>query len=88
MARLFASLLAALLGLSNLEVMADTASAQVVPVPAPVSTSDLKLVAKKKHRRESAKEREKRAECRAQAEKLLSDSERRDYIKECMSEGR
>ena len=87
MARLFASLLTALLGLSNPEVMTDTASAQV-PIPAPASTSNLELVAKKKHRRESAKEREKRAECRAQAEKLLSDSERRDYIKECMSEGR
>jgi hypothetical protein len=87
MFRFAASLLAAVLGLSILEPSINMAFAQVAPVLALPSTSGLTLAAKKKHR-ESAKQREKRIECEAQAEKLLSDSGRRAYVKECMSEGR
>jgi hypothetical protein len=41
--------------------------------------------AKKKEPRESAGKKQKRAECREQAEKLISDADRRAYMKECMS---
>jgi hypothetical protein len=40
---------------------------------------------KKREHRESAEKRQKRIECREQAEKLISDADRRAYIKECMS---
>ena len=88
MTRFMAFLLAAFLGLPILELVTDIGFAQVAFIPAPASTSDLKLAAKKKHHRENVKEREKRAECEAQAQKLLSDSERPAYVKECMSEVR
>ncbi len=35
---------------------------------------------------ESAKKRQKRAECKRQAEKLLYDAEKRALMKECMSQ--
>jgi hypothetical protein len=86
MARFAASLLAAFIVLSILEVGTETGFAHVAPLLTLPPTSDFKLAARKKHHRESAEKREKRAQCKAQAEKLLSDSERRDYMKECMSQ--
>jgi hypothetical protein len=56
------------------------------PTPLP-STPDGKLAAKKEHQ-ERAKERQERVECKEQAEKLLSDADRRAYTKECMSKER
>ena len=56
------------------------------PIPLP-STPDRKLAAKKEHQ-ESAKRRQERIECKEQAEKLLSDADRRAYTKECMSKER
>ncbi len=53
------------------------------PTPLP-STPDNKLAAKKEHQ-ESAKKRQERVECKEQAQKLLSDADRRTYTKECMS---
>ena len=53
------------------------------PIPLP-STPDSKLAAKKEYQ-ESAK---KRVECKERAEKLLSDTDRRAYTKECMSKER
>ena len=35
---------------------------------------------------ETAKKRQKIAECKEQAEKLLSDAEKRTFMKECMSQ--
>jgi hypothetical protein len=35
---------------------------------------------------ENAKKRQKIAECKQQAEKLLSDAEKRTFMKECMSQ--
>jgi len=40
---------------------------------------------KKRKHWESAEEKQKRAKCKEQAQKLLSDADRRAYIKECMS---
>jgi hypothetical protein len=51
---------------------------------APPTPSDGKLAAKKENQ-ESAK---KRIECKEQVEKLLSDADRRAYMKECMSKER
>ncbi len=51
---------------------------------APPTPSDGKLAAKKENQ-ESAK---KRVECKGQAEKLLSDADRRAHMKECMSKER
>jgi hypothetical protein len=51
------------------------------------SNPDLKLAAKKKHL-DNAKEKQKRTECKEQAEKLLSHEDRRAYMKECMSKER
>ncbi len=36
-------------------------------------------------RRESAKTKQKRAECEEQAQKLLDDADKRAYMKECIS---
>jgi hypothetical protein len=48
---------------------------------------DDKLAAKKDHQQPGGK-KQKRIECKDQADKLLSDADRRAYTKECMSEER
>ncbi len=49
-----------------------------------VLTPDDRLAAQEKTG-ESAKKRQKRAECKQQAEKLLYDADKRALMKECMS---
>jgi len=98
MARFAAFLIGTCLAVFILGARADTAFAQTA-ARLPV-THHGKLVAKKEPResakkrrkraakkeaRESAKKRQKRAECKEQAEKLLSDADRRAHMKECMS---
>src|SRR6266498_2833773 len=95
MARFAASLFAACLAISILGARADTAFTQTAPRPPLPLTPYGKLAAKNEprerakrkgeHHRESAEKRQKRAECGEQAEKLISDADRRAYIKECMS---
>jgi hypothetical protein len=100
MARFAASLFAACLAVSILGASADAVFAQAAPrPPLPVirhgklaakqehaaKKEHLESAKKKKEHRESAEKRQKRAECREQAEKLISDADRRAYIKECMS---
>jgi hypothetical protein len=94
MARFAASLFAACLAVSILGARGDTAFTQTAPRPPLALTPYGKLAAKKEHResatrkkehRESVEKRQKRAECREQAEKLISDADRRAYMKECMS---
>jgi hypothetical protein len=100
MARFAASLVAACLAVSILGARADTAFTQAAPRPPLPVIRHGKLAAKQEHaakkehrerakkkreHRESAEKRQKRAECREQAEKLISDADRRAYMKECMS---
>jgi hypothetical protein len=100
MAHFAASVFAACLAVSILGARADTAFAQTAPRPPLPLTPYGKLAAKeahaakKEHResakkkrkhRESAKKTQMQAECEEQAQKLLSDADRRAYIKECMS---
>jgi hypothetical protein len=54
------------------------------PAPPVALTPDDKVAAQKQTT-ESAKKRQKRAECKEQAEKLLYDADKRALIKECMS---
>jgi hypothetical protein len=51
------------------------------------SLPDDKLAAKKDNQQTAGKTK-KRIECKQQAEKLLSDSDRQAYMKECMSDER
>jgi hypothetical protein len=100
MAHFAASVFAACLAVSILGARADTALTQTAPRPPLPLTPYGKLAAKQEHaakkehrerakkkreHRESAEKRQKRIECREQAEKLISDADRRAYIKECMS---
>jgi hypothetical protein len=100
MAHFAASVFAACLAVSILGARADTVFAQTAPRPSLPLTHYGKLAAKQEHaakkehresakkkreHRESAEKRQKRAECREQAEKLISDADRRAYMKECMS---
>jgi hypothetical protein len=100
MARFAASLVAGCLAVSILGASAETAFAQAAPRPPLPVIRHGKLAAKqehaakKRHResakkkrepRESAEKRQKRAECKEQTEKLLSDAEKRTYMKECIS---
>ena len=61
--------------------------AMAAPSTTSPSTPDGKLAAKKEHQ-ESAKKRQEQVGCKEQAEKLLSDADRRAYTKECISEER
>jgi hypothetical protein len=60
-------------------------TAREVTTPQPSPSSPRGTLVAKKETRESAKTR---AECQEQADKLLSGSEKRDYIKQCMSDKR
>jgi len=61
--------------------------AMTAPPTSLPSTPEGKLAAKEDHQ-ESTKKRQDRVECTEQAEKLLSDADRRAYTKECMSKER
>ena len=101
MARFAASLLTASLVVSILGATAFTQTAQRPPWPltphgelAAKKERRESATRKKEHRKsakkkgepqEGAKNKQKRAECKEQAQKLLDDTDKRAYMKECIS---